>query len=370
VGDRGWILGNDLKLAVLDTQKKRKTFLHRVAIPAGQSAHIKTGTNFQLTVEASRRQLIARNHSLTHLLHAALYEILGEHIRQAGSYLDDQRLPFDFTHHATITSLQLRAIEKSLHEKIWSNLPLEVREMAYPEAIKLGAKAFFQEKYGDLVRVVKFGDLSTELCGGTHVPFTGEIGICRITAEHSVAAKTRRIELTSGLLALDQLQNELWRLKTMAETLKVSESDIESRLGTLLEEQKQLKLKLKESSQKEIGSVVDTIVAEASSLPHRFANFVFAQTSVDDLRLCADQVLEKIPSGIVALAGEAEGRALLVVKVTKDLTKKFSAAELVKACAAIIGGGGGGRPDMAQAGGSNPAQLKEAIEKIRQIVSN
>jgi alanyl-tRNA synthetase len=326
---------------------------------------VRVGQEFDLKVDAQRRRLVARNHTLTHIVHAALHEILGDHIRQAGSYLDDQGLTFDFTHPQPITALEMRAIERYVHQRIWENHPLKVEQLPYAEAVKRGARAFFAEKYGAVVRVVQYGDFSIELCGGTHVPSTAEIGMCRVARESSVAAKTRRIEVTGGVLALEQVQNELGRLATLGQTLKVPTQDLERRLESLLAEQRQLRQQLKEATGRTLDASIEEAVRGARSVDGvRLVTIAVDDVDPEGLREAADRILDKLGSGVVAI-GSAQGeRANLVVKVSKELSGRFAAGNLVKGCAALIGGSGGGRPEMAQAGGNRPAGLNDALTAI------
>ena len=367
VGDTGRIHNDNAHFEVKNVKKLQGLHIHQVELSRGDFS---VGDFFDLKIDESIRHLIRRNHTLTHILHATLREVLGDHVRQAGSYLDANRLTFDFAHHAAISPVQLKAIEMSINKRIWQNNHVTTELMPYKQAIKNGATAFFEEKYADEVRVVSIGDYSMELCGGTHAPSTSEIGVCHIVGETSVAAKTRRIEVISGLLAMNNLHDCANVLKQAASELNTSENEVLTRTQELLQENKRLKKQVVQLEQLGQSSVLEKVVNAAEGMSHgKLASHIFEQTSVANLRTYADRIMEHIQPGVVALGTINDEKPLLLVKVSKQLTNKVSAAELIKQAAPIIGGRGGGKADMAQAGGSDGKNLKEAIESIRTQVA-
>ncbi|MDJ0783829.1 MAG: alanine--tRNA ligase [Desulfosarcinaceae bacterium] len=369
VGDKGRISGADVELNVSDTIKDPTGLvIHRGTIAKGT---LKKGDRVQLAVDETLRRATACNHTATHVLHAALREVLGDHVKQAGSLVSPERLRFDFTHFAQVTPDELTAIETYVNRRVAQNVDVAIEEMGAEEAFQSGATALFEEKYGDRVRVISLSDFSKELCGGTHTRQTGDIGLFKIVQEASVAAGIRRIEALTGAAALAHIQQIHKTLQAVANRLKVQSDGVEERVEQLLAGSKdaekavvQLKARIAEleaggggggMETREIGGVA--VMAKRVSVDTPAA-----------LRDLADKIKDKLGSGIVALGSETGGKALLLVVVTKDLVGRFHAGNLVKAAAAVVGGGGGGRPDMAQAGGTQPEHLDAALEKVCELV--
>ncbi len=367
VGDQGWVRNKNCRGEVKDTFKVLGVHVHRIHLQEGSAA---LKDSFQLAINEARRGLIARNHTLTHILHATLRETLGEHVRQAGSYLDDKRLTFDFIQPTALTRQQLEAIEKTINERIAANSAVKTENnVDYKKAIERGATAFFAEKYGDRVRVVSIDDYSMELCGGTHVSLTGEIGFSHVRGDRSVAAKTRRIEAVSGPFAIDVVQQELACLNLIAEELGTPTATLDARLHSLLEENKKLKKQLRENANREFDGLLEQMLQQATKHENfKIVSRTLPEASAETLRDYSDRVMDKMKRGIVALGTKTNGRAVVIVKVSKDLTDRYSAAKVVKAISPIIGGGGGGRAEMAQAGGSKPDKLDEALAQIHTFI--
>jgi len=381
VGDTGIMSGTGIKAQVTNTQKKLgDLFAHEVKVELGA---LKIGHALELEVDHSRRSAIRANHSATHLLHEALRQVLGDHVAQKGSLVAPDRLRFDFAHPKPISEDELAQVEEISNRIILQNEPVVTRLMAVDEAIDSGARALFGEKYGDEVRVVTMGvethgertgkAFSVELCGGTHVRRTGDIGLVSIIAEGAVAAGVRRIEAKTADGARQHLNEEARRLRTVASLLKTPADDATDRLAALIEERRKLERELQDARRKLAmggggsgGS--DDAVREIAGVK------VFARSvsgiEMKDLKTLADEAKTKVGSGIVAIVGVAEdGKAGVVVGVTADLTAKFNAVDMVRVASEKLGGkGGGGRPDMAQAGGPDGAQAQAALDAITKAI--
>ena len=332
---------------------------------------IKTGDQAELCVDAEKRALSARNHSATHLLQKALRTVLGTHVEQSGSYVDDKRLRFDFSHFSAMTPEELQKVEDMVNESISRSLPVVIKNMPIEEARKTGAQALFGEKYGDIVRVVNMGDYSIEFCGGTHVANTSEIGAFKILSESGVAAGVRRIEaLTSkGLMdyygELEQLLHEAAKLlKATPDTVSEKIAHLQAENKELHSEVESLKSKLAKDA---MGDVMDQV--------EEVAGVKVIAVSVEDmdmngLRDLGDQLKEKIGEGVVVIASSANGKVSLMATATDEAMKKGAhAGNLIKAIASCVGGGGGGRPNMAQAGGKNPAGIPDALAKVKEVLA-
>ncbi len=368
LGDTGYIRGKDLLFKVRDT--KRPTFdiiLHRGIVEQGS---VFTGQEVRAEVDRGRRNAIALNHTSTHLLHAVLREILGEHVKQAGSLVAPDRLRFDFSHFTRISWDQIEEIEELVNRLIRENHLVKVKEMPRDEAIRSGAMAIFEEKYGETVRVVEIGDgISRELCGGTHTTRTGNIGFFKIISEGSVASNVRRIEAITGETAIRYVQEKIRELRHASSLLKTSLEDMLPRLERLLAEHKEkdrqiesLKMRLLSGKAEDITSGIREIGGV------KVIAKLLEVESQKDLRDAADRIKDKIKSGIIVVGAEAKGKAMLTCMITKDLTDRFNAGEIIKEISAIVGGKGGGRPDMAQGGGNKPQELKRAIDTVYEIV--
>ncbi len=376
MGDTGVISGDNGKLAVGDTQKKGEgLFVHSSEVSEGK---IKVGDAVVLTVDHNRRSRLRANHSATHLLHEALREVLGTHVAQKGSLVAPERLRFDVSHPKPMTAEELKVVEEMANEIILQNSPVTTRLMSVDDAIAEGAMALFGEKYGDEVRVVSMGQgvrgiksgkpYSVELCGGTHVTATGQIGLVRILGESAVGAGVRRIEAVTGESALGYLAEQDERVKNLASTLKVQPADVVSRVEALMDERRKLERELADAKRKLAmgggqGGSADAI-RDINGV--KFLGKAISGVDPKDLKGLADEAKAGLGSGVVALIGVSEdGKASAVVAVTEDLVGRFSAVDLVRVASAALGGkGGGGRPDMAQAGGPDGAKADEAIEAI------
>ncbi len=322
-------------------------------------------------VNAGLRDATRRNHTATHLLHAALRQVLGQHVKQAGSLVAPDRLRFDFVHVSAVTREQQLEIERIVNEQILRNTPIQTEVKNTQEAIAAGAMALFGEKYGDSVRVVSVPGFSVELCGGTHVRATGDIGLFAIVAESGVAAGVRRIEAITGLDSLTAYQRQRDELAALSGALNVRSGDLVARVGSLQDENKRLARELQQARMKAAlapagGGSADGDVAEVAGV-----KLVARQVSgldKDGLRALVDQHRGQIKSGVVVLASPGEGKVSIVVGVTPDLTKKAPAGQIVKLLAPIVGGGGGGRPDFAEAGGKDPSKIGELLAASRGVV--
>jgi len=360
VGDRGWLTGDRVRLRVLNTQKLGgDVFGHLCQVEAGR---LRIGDVVEARVDTERRQATALNHSATHLMHAALRRILGDHVQQKGSLVDPERLRFDFSHFEPLSREQLLAIERLVNAQIRANHPVETRVMALEEAKASGAMALFGEKYADQVRVLRIGDFSTELCGGTHVQAVGDIGLFKILSEGGVAAGVRRIEATTGANALAVVEADEERLLRLASLVKGGREDLDDKVATLLERAKRLEKELADIKAKAASAAGADLAAQAEDIGG--VKVLAARLDGADakaLREALDRLKDKLGSAVILLATESGGKVSLIAGVTKDLTDRCQAGELIRAAAAKVGGKGGGRPDMAQAGGTDPSGLPAAL---------
>ena len=368
--DTGVIRTADFEFQVEDVKK----------LLGGKIAHVghvargmvKVGDTVTLEIDKEKRALAGRNHSATHLLQRALRNVLGNHVEQAGSYVDEHRLRFDFTHFSAMTPEELEKVEQIVNEQIRAHLPVKVENMPIEEARKTGAAALFGEKYGDIVRVVSMGDFSVEFCGGTHVENTGVINAFKIISETGVAAGVRRIEaLTSdGLLAYyDETEK---KLEEAAKLLKTTPEQLAEKLTHLLAENKSLKSELESAksqlAKNALGDVMDQIV-EVNGV--KFLAAHISGVDMNELREQGDQLKEKLGEGVLLLASDVNGKVNLVAMATDGaMAKGAHAGKLIKEVAAVVGGGGGGRPNMAQAGGKNPAGITDALSKAKEVLES
>jgi alanyl-tRNA synthetase len=361
VGDTGLLTSSQATFVVSDTQKQGESFLH---IGQLQSGSINKGDELSAEVDFEKRKSISRNHSATHLMHAALQQVLGEHVSQKGSLVDADKLRFDFSHFGPMQDEELKAIEQIVNAQIRGNSEAQSNEMALEAAKASGAMALFGEKYDDVVRVVSMGDenFSTELCGGVHVNRVGDIGFFKIIAESGIASGVRRIEAVTGEAAVNWVKNKDQQLDSLAHLLKSSRDEVNSKVKQLIqklkEQEKQLtQIKGKMASQ--AGSDLSSQVEDIGGVKILTAHLDGADSNT--LRDTLDQLKNKLGSAAIVLASEDSGKVKLIAGVTKDLTKTIKAGDLVNIAAAEVGGKGGGRPDMAQAGGSNPAAIPQAL---------
>jgi len=366
-GDTGKITGENLELVVTDTIKDPTgLIIHKGKVTSGS---IKKGETVNLNVDRAKRDATKCNHTATHILHFALRSILGDHVKQAGSLVAPDRLRFDFTHFSRTDPETLDKIETLVNQKIRENIPVRIVEMDAEEAFKTDATALFEEKYGDHVRVVSMNDFSKELCGGTHTDITGDIGFFKITGELSVASGVRRIEALTGAAAVEYIQKDSKIIHDSARLLKESPEVVPERIKKILSVQKSLEKEVEQLKARIAMRSADWAEEDIKSIND--IKVLAKKVTVDkpaELRDMADRFKEKIKSGIVALGSSADSKVLLIVVVTKDLTDRFHAGKIVKEVASVVGGSGGGRPDMAQAGGTKPENLDQALEKVYEVV--
>ncbi len=377
MGDTGRISGDGFSIEVTDTHKKADgLFVHLGKVASGT---VREGAAVELEVDHARRSRLRANHSATHLIHEALREVLGTHVAQKGSLVAPERLRFDVSHNKPISHDELEQVEAMANEIVVQNSPVTTRLMSVDDARAEGAMALFGEKYGDEVRVVSMGTAlhgekanrpySIELCGGTHVSATGDIGLVRIVSDSPVAAGVRRIEALTGEAARRHLDEQDRRLKEAAAVLKISPAEVPARVEALLEERKRLERDLADARKKLAmgGGASGAGGSEAEKVGAiGFLGKAVSGVAPKDLKSIADEGKSRLGSGVVVLVGEAEGKASVVVGVTADLTGRFSAVDLVRLASAALGGqGGGGRPDMAQAGGPDASKADAAIAAVR-----
>lgn len=367
IGDTGYITGPSGKAEVTDTKSLANGLTYMIAIVTEGS--LSKGDEVDITVDKVRNLDIARNHTATHLLQAALRKVLGTHVNQAGSLVTPERLRFDFTHFSPMTNEELAEVEKEVNRQIMKNVDLEIEEMPVDDAIKKGAMALFGEKYGDIVRVVNVPGFSCELCGGSHVPNTSVIGSFRIVGESGTGTGIRRIEAVTGKAAHERAVADAVLLQEVATLLKSKEEDIPAKIEQLLTALKEAEREVAQLSHKLATSSLDDILAAKEEI--HGVSVTAASVTVDSaegLRDMADMVLDKV-GGIVLLGAVQGDKVSFVCKVDKELTKQgYHAGKIVKAAAVAAGGGGGGRPDMAQAGGKDPQKLEEALKAGKEAV--
>lgn len=362
VGDHGVLTVGNARVTVLDTQKQGEAFLHRVKVEVGEVA---VGSEAEARVDAHSRRETACNHSATHLLHAALRRILGEHVQQKGSLVEADRLRFDFSHFEAISPAQLTEIERLVNSEIRANRPVETRLMSQEEAQAAGAMALFGEKYGDVVRVLSMGDFSVELCGGTHVQRTGDIGLFKIVSEGGVAAGVRRIEALAGEAALRYVEDVERRLQGVAELLKADMDTVESRAQQLLERNRGLEKELEQLKARLASSQGGDLAAQALEIDGiKVLAARLEGVDAKSLRDTVDQLKNKLGAAAVVLATVDGDKVSLVAGVTKAETRRLRAGDLVNSVAQQVGGKGGGRPDLAMAGGKDPAGLDAALQAV------
>lgn len=361
VGDSGELLIGDATFVVEDTQKMGNAFVHK-GVAKGT---VNKGQTITAKIDTQNREAIKKNHSATHLLHAALREILGEHVTQKGSLVDAQRLRFDFSHFEAVSAEQLIQIEQRVNEEIRANHGLSTQLMELDEAKASGAMALFGEKYDEKVRVVTMGPFSVELCGGTHVQRTGDIGLFKISAESGIASGVRRIEAVTGVGALDLVQSQQQLLQQVGGLLKTDASGLVERVSNLQSQAKELEKALDTAKQKLVSAQGADILSQSQDIKGvKVLVSELEGVEAKALRGMMDDLKNRIGEGIVALGVANQGKVNLIVGVTKNLTSKVKAGELVNHVAAQVGGKGGGRPDMAQAGGDKPENLSSALESV------
>ena len=360
VGDCGYLQAGAARFDVRDTTKTGGAFLHHGVVAAGG---LKVGETVEAQVDADVRHATSLNHSATHLLHAALRQVLGEHVQQKGSLVDSQRMRFDFSHFEAIKPEQIKALEDIVNAEIRKNTPVETEETDIETAKQKGAMALFGEKYGDSVRVLSMGgDFSVELCGGIHAQRTGDIGLMKITSEGGVASGVRRIEAVTGAAALAYLNAAEEQLKEAASLVKGSRDNLVDKLSAVLERNRQLEKQLEQLQAKAASAAGDDL--SSSAVDVKGVNVLAARLDGQDgkaLLALVDQLKNKLGRAVILLGSVHEDKVVLVAGVTKDLTGQLKAGDLMKQAAAAVGGKGGGRPDMAQGGGVDAAALDAAL---------
>ncbi|CAM4139295.1 alanine--tRNA ligase [Bacillus manliponensis] len=370
IADRGYLLADGVKVLVTDVQKAPNgQNLHKVVVEEGT---LTKDAAVKAVIDLKNRSAVVKNHTATHLLHQALKDVLGGHVNQAGSLVTSERLRFDFSHFGQVQADELEKIERIVNEKIWESINVEISQKSIEEAKAMGAMALFGEKYGDVVRVVQVGDYSLELCGGCHVDNTASIGIFKVVAESGIGAGTRRIEAVTGKAAYELMNEQVGLLKEAANKMKTNPKDILTRVDGMFAEVKQLQKENESLAAKlsniEAGNLTDSVVSIDG------VNVLAAKVNVQDmnnLRTMMDDLKNKLQSAVVVLAAVNDDKVNILAGVTKDLIEKgYHAGKLVKEVASRCGGGGGGRPDMAQAGGKNPAQVDEALSFVQEYVKS
>jgi len=370
VADKGTLKSAEAIIEIKDVKKAPNgQHVHEGVVVSGTA---KKGLEVNAEVESALRKGIVKNHTATHLLHQALKDVLGSHVNQAGSLVNENRLRFDFSHFGQVTKEELSQIEKIVNEKIWEGISVAIDLKPIAEAKEMGAMALFGEKYGDIVRVVQVGDYSIELCGGCHVQNTAEIGLFKIASESGIGAGTRRIEAVTGKRAYEELNDQLAILEQAASELKSNTKDVPKRIASLQADLKEVQREneslLAKLSQAEAGSILEKVteVGGVKVLTEKVnaKDMNHLRTMVDDLKV-------KLGSAVIVLGAVQNGKVNISAGVTKDVIEKgLHAGKLVKQAAEICGGGGGGRPDMAQAGGKQPEKLEEALETVEESVKS
>ena len=361
VGDTGWIRTAAGSFEVLDTRKHGQAHLHIGRVREGR---ISCGEVVAAQVDARRRQSVVLNHSATHLLHAALRRVLGEHVTQKGSLVSPDRLRFDFSHPQPVSAEELQTIESMVCEAIRANLEVEAGVMEYDQAIAQGALAFFGDKYGDEVRVLRMGDFSTELCGGTHVRRTGDIGMFLIVSEGGVATGVRRIEAVTGATAHAAVRDRQRTLEHTAALLQAPVQELPRKLERLLAQKKELEKALQQAQGTQAQQAGEELAQQAEEVCGVQVLAARLDADARTLRGVADRLREKLRSAVVVLGAVHDGKVVLVAGATKDQSERLPAGELVSAVATQVGGKGGGRADMAQGGGDRPEDLAQALETV------
>ena len=367
-GDTGFLEGTGFNFTVLDTKKPVDKFIvHKGIIQTGK---IKVGDAVQLIVDEERRKAIAANHSGTHILQAALKAVLGDHIKQSGSQVNAAGLRFDFTHFSKISDDEMQRIEEIANDVIRKNLDVKTEVCALEDALKTGATAVFDEKYGATVRIVKMGEMSMELCGGTHVQRTGDIGLLKVIRESAIAAGVHRIEAVTGREALSHVQKAEEELKKVAGLFKANPLELADRTEKLIKHTRELEKEIETLKGKLAAKDSGDLISQARDIGG--VKVLAVEVSIADvktLRDFGDKLRDKMESGIILLGSMAGEKALLLCMVTKDLAGKYHAGNIIKELAPLVGGSGGGRPDMAQAGGTQPENLSKVFPALEKFLT-
>ena len=370
VGDRGFLVIDDMQLEVLDTQKDGDHIIHICNKPG----HFNPQSDKVLAeVVSFKRQDTQKNHTATHLLHAALRSVLGNHVNQAGSLVEADRLRFDFTHFERISPAQLREIETIVNHKIQQNLPLEITHEKYTKAKEKGAMALFGEKYGDIVRTVHIPNFSLELCGGTHVRATGEIGLFVITSESSIASGVRRIEAITGTKAIEFALTAHDVLQSLNELFNTQSDQLIEKIKVLQEEKKKLEKELAKTASSQLTSDIDSILAQSETVKGiTILTYKTQNVQIDQLKELGDLIRDKAKSIVALLISQYNDKLNFVCMITDDLVKNkhLNAGNIIREVAKVAGGGGGGRQSLATAGGKDTSKIDASIDKFKEILSN
>jgi alanyl-tRNA synthetase len=368
VGDTGLIRGDGFALKVIRTQKTPANLLVHVCEVVEGTARV--GDRVTLAVDEETRKATARNHTATHILHYVLRRVLGDHVKQQGSYVGPDRLRFDFSHGEALTPEQVSTIERLVNERILENQDLSTKTTDMETAVSQGAMALFEEKYGDRVRMVSIGEYSKELCGGTHSHHTGDIGFFKIIGESSIAAGVRRIEALTGIGALDYVQTQERAVKEVAGLLKAVPQELPERVRKLLAQQREVEKELERIKAQALSRQFGPSTQDVRTIDG--VKVLSMQVNADnpgDLRMMLDNLKDQLKSGVIVLGGESkDGKAMLICGVTDDLTHRFHAGEIIKALSAKVGGKGGGRADMAQGGGPLKEALSAALTSVAEMI--
>jgi len=367
-GDTGYLKGTGFNFTIEDTKKPVENFIvHKGIVSKGE---IKIGTKAKLVVDEERRKAIAANHSGTHILQAALKAVLGDHIKQSGSQVTAEGLRFDFTHFSKISDDEMKRIEEIANDMIRKNVDVKTEVCALEDALKTGATAVFDEKYGATVRIVKMGKMSMELCGGTHVKRTGDIGLLKVVHESAIAAGVRRIEAVTGKEAFAHFQKAEEELKRAAGLFKAGQMEVYDRAEKILKEKRELEKEIENLKGKLAAKDSGDLLGQAKEI--NGVKVLAVEVSITDaktLRDFGDKLRDKLGSGIILLGSKAGDKVMLLCMVTKDLTGKYHAGNIIKELAPLVGGSGGGRPDMAQAGGSQPENLSKVFSALEALLT-
>jgi alanyl-tRNA synthetase len=367
VGDTGSLAADGLAAEVEDARRPVPGLvLHRVRVKRGT---LRRGQTVRAAVDEARRRMTAKNHTATHLLHAALRQTLGDHVKQAGSLVAPDRLRFDFTHFSPLSPHEVDRIEESVNAQVWENRGVTTQVMSLDEALASGAMALFGEKYGEQVRVVSVPEFSTELCGGTHVGATGEIGLFKIVAQGGVAAGVRRVEAVTGPGAYQHIKREAQVLTETAARLKARPLELVEKVEKLAETSRDLEREVQRLQARLLGGTLERLLAGAADVDGvRVVGALVEAADAKGMRELGDRLRDRLQSGVVALAMQGDGKVTWVTMVTKDLTGRLHAGHLARDLAKLTGGGGGGRPDMAEAGGKDPARIPDALATLSELV--
>jgi alanyl-tRNA synthetase len=367
-GDTGVLLAEGMEFTVTDTIKLGgDIIIHKGTLRNG---NVSVGTEVEARVDQEKRNATALNHTTTHLLHAALREVLGDHVKQAGSLVSPERLRFDFSHFTQVDKEKLKEVEAIVNDLIRENLPVSTQEMERKEAMETGAMAIFDERYGDMVRLVNVGNgVSLELCGGTHTSRTGDIGLFKILSESAIGANIRRIEALTGKAALQYIQNMDNELKDISLLFKTTPDQLRNRIHVFLNDQKQKDKEIESLKSKILAKQSFDLLSELKDVDGvKVLSHEIEADSPKAMRDYIDRIKERLESGIIVLGAKKKDKVMLICLVTKDLTDRFKAGEIVGKLSQIVGGKGGGRPDMAQGGGNRPEELGRALETVYEII--